>query len=95
MNYIKAIIFEWARHDYNCGDVEFLLSGSKLLNTDISDSDVDATVILTKYKNDGCKINEINQFFGNPGKDLCLNANRNSECNDFLLYCILCQVRNF
>nr|CAD2193755.1 unnamed protein product [Meloidogyne enterolobii] len=95
MNYIKSIISEWAKQDYNCGNIEFLLSGSKLLNTDISDSDVDANVILTKFINDGCKINEINKFFGNPSKDLCQNTERSSECNDFSLYCILCQVRNF
>uniref|UniRef100_A0A1I8BCH1 PAP_central domain-containing protein n=1 Tax=Meloidogyne hapla TaxID=6305 RepID=A0A1I8BCH1_MELHA len=89
-NYVKSIISDWAK-DYNCTKIEFLLSGSRLLNTDISDSDVDGIVVLQKQNNDNCKINELNEFFGNPRIDLCQNSKRNSDCNDFSLYCILCK----
>uniref|UniRef100_A0A915P4E6 polynucleotide adenylyltransferase n=1 Tax=Meloidogyne floridensis TaxID=298350 RepID=A0A915P4E6_9BILA len=39
INYIKSIISEWAQNIYNCIDIEFLLSGSKSLNTDVVESD--------------------------------------------------------
>nr|CAD2182559.1 unnamed protein product [Meloidogyne enterolobii] len=88
INYLKSIISEWAKKVYNCIDIELLLSGSKLLNTDIVESDVDGIVILNKNKDDGCKINELNQFIGNTNVDECKNFEKVKE-SEISLFCLL------
>ncbi|CAK5075924.1 unnamed protein product [Meloidogyne enterolobii] len=91
MNYLKSIISEWAKDVYDCIDIEFLLSGSKLLNTDIVESDVDGIVVLNKNKDDGCKVNELNQFIGNTNIDECKNLEK-IELLEISLFCSLYNV---
>jgi len=91
LNYLKSIISQWAKNVYNCGDIEFLLSGSKLLNTDIVESDVDGIVVLNKNKDDGCGINELNQFIGNANIDECKNFEKVEE-SEISLFCLLYNV---
>jgi len=91
INYIKSIISEWAQNIYNCIDIEFLLSGSKSLNTDVVESDVDGIVVLNKNKGDGCKINELNQFIGNTNVDECKNFEK-AKGSEISLFCLLYNV---
>jgi len=92
INYLKSIISEWAQNIYNCIDIEFLLNGSKLLNTDIVESDVDGIVVLNKNKDDGCGINELNQFIGNANIDECKNFEKVEE-SEISLFCLLYNVK--
>uniref|UniRef100_A0A915M9U8 polynucleotide adenylyltransferase n=1 Tax=Meloidogyne javanica TaxID=6303 RepID=A0A915M9U8_MELJA len=89
---IVSIISKWAKSK-NCHLIEFLLSGSRKLNSEIIDSDVDAIVVLHKKKNDNCKINGTNNFYGNPDFDLCQPFVKNIRCWDNSFYCYLCNVK--
>jgi len=91
---IISIISKWAKSK-NCHLIEFLLSGSRKLKTEIIDSDVDAIVVLHKKKNDNCKINGTNNFYGNPDFDLCQPFVKNIKCWDNSFYCYLCNVKYF
>uniref|UniRef100_A0A915LLK9 Polynucleotide adenylyltransferase n=1 Tax=Meloidogyne javanica TaxID=6303 RepID=A0A915LLK9_MELJA len=91
INYAVSIIRRWASFS-KCYYIEFLLTGSQLLKTDISGSDVDGIVVLSKKVKDGCGINKVIQFYGNPNNDLCKPSHGNLECNDYSLYCYLCKV---
>ena len=91
---IVSIISKWAKSK-NCHLIEFLLSGSRKLKTEIIDSDVDAIVVLHKKKNDNCKINGTNNFYGNPDFDLCQPFVKNIRCWDNSFYCYLCNVKYF
>uniref|UniRef100_A0A1I8B0Q0 polynucleotide adenylyltransferase n=1 Tax=Meloidogyne hapla TaxID=6305 RepID=A0A1I8B0Q0_MELHA len=89
INYVSLIISDWAKNLHKCENIEFLLSGSRLLNTDISDSDVDGIVVLNKQSNDNCKINELNEFFGKTNNDdECKNSYK-ERTPDLSLYCLL------
>uniref|UniRef100_A0A915LSF8 Uncharacterized protein n=1 Tax=Meloidogyne javanica TaxID=6303 RepID=A0A915LSF8_MELJA len=69
INYVVSTIKRWASFS-KCYYIELLLTGSQLLKTDISDSDVDAIVVLSRKDKDGCGINILTQFYGNRNNDL-------------------------